>query len=153
MSERDAATVRTVIEVDSEPDYDVEDEADDLDDDVSELSRVAIQVILCAGDGKVDAENALKALHSFDFDRAEELLKSANGHIVDAHNHQTSIIQREAAGEKFENSIIFNHAQDTLMTAMTQVSLSREICALFRLLYERMVTDATGEVDPMDIKE
>lgn len=119
----------------------------DIEEDVPELSRVAIQVILSAGDGKVCAENALKALHAFDFNRADVLIREAEENIVRAHEHQTAIVQREAAGEKFENSIIFNHAQDTLMTAMTQINLSKEICSLFKLLYERCTPTTQDDHD------
>lgn len=99
------------------------------------LAQVAMQVVIDAGDARIASEQALKKLHTFDFAGAEELMKQAARHLQNAHNAQTEIIQSEAAGKKYENSFLFNHAQDTMMTAMTQCNLTKEIIELYRVLY------------------
>lgn len=99
------------------------------------LVQVAMQVVIDAGNARIAAEQALKKLHTFDFAEAEELMTKAAVQLQKAHDAQTEVIQSEAGGTKYENSFIFNHAQDTLMTAMTQCSLTREIIQLYQILY------------------
>lgn len=107
-------------------------------DDLLELAQVAMQVVIDAGDARITSEQALKKLHEFDFAGAEELMKKAFEQLQQAHDAQTGVIQSEAAGKKYENSFIFNHAQDTLMTSMTQCNLTREIIELYKILYQEI---------------
>ncbi len=109
-----------------------------MNEELDELTAVAFQIILKAGDAKVAAEKALKALHQSDFALARACLEKADASLLEAHNAQTDLVQREAAGETFTCSLIFNHAQDTLMTSMTQLSLTREICSLYECLDRRI---------------
>ncbi len=113
------------------------------DDEMPELAVVAFGVIMEAGDAKLAAEKALEKLHEFDFEGADALFVEAAEHLRKAHNAQTEVVQSEISGTKYENSFLFNHAQDTLMTAMTQLTLSKEICALYKILYQKI----TGSQD------
>ena len=106
-----------------------------------ELAQVAMRVVIDAGDAKIAAEQALKKLHAFDFTGAEELMEQAFAQLQKAHDAQTEVIQNEAAGTRYENSFIFNHAQDTMMAAMTQCSLTREIIELYKILYREIHKD------------
>lgn len=117
----------------------------DEDDGISILAQVAMQVVIDAGDARISAEQALKKLHTFDFEEAEKLMKIAFSQLQKAHDAQTEIIQSEASGTKYENSFIFNHAQDTLMTAMTQCNLTREIIELYKILYSEIQKKGTRE--------
>ena len=105
------------------------------DDGLPVLAQVAMQVVIDAGDARILSEQALKKLHTFDFDGAEELMEKAFAQLQKAHNAQTEVIQSEAAGARYDNSFIFNHAQDTMMTVMTQCNLILEIIGLYRVLY------------------
>ena len=105
---------------------------------IDEITSIAFQIIMQAGDARVAADAALKALHSFDFELAKSKMEEASQCLVQAHNIQTDLIQKEAGGEKFDISLIFNHAQDTLMTTMTQCNLTKEICALYEILYHKI---------------
>lgn len=113
-------------------------QTEENDDEMPELAVVAFNVIMEAGDAKLAAEKALEKLHEFDFDAADALFVEAAEHLRKAHNSQTEVVQSEISGTKYENSFLFNHAQDTLMTAMTQLTLSKEICALYKILYEKI---------------
>lgn len=110
----------------------------DEDDGIPMLAQVAMQVVIDAGDARIAAEQALKRLHSFDFAGAEDLMAKAAECLQKAHDAQTEVIQSEAAGTKYDNSFIFNHAQDTMMTAMTQCNLTKEIIELYKILYEEI---------------
>ena len=44
------------------------------------------------------------------------------------------MIQRQAAGEKFEYSLLFVHAQDTLMTIDAELHLFKRLVPVFKAL-------------------
>ena len=88
------------------------------DDD--KVVQVAMQIVISAGDARNAAGKALDCVAAFDFAGATEHMEEANNHICAAHNAQTEMIQSEIAGtETIQPSLLFNHAQDTLMTVMS----------------------------------
>lgn len=103
-----------------------------------EMLKVAMQIIMNAGDARIDSLSALKSLRTFDFEAAKKLLESAQSKILLAHEAQTELIQKEAGGENYENSLLFTHAQDTLMTAKSQVEMSAEVSALVEALFQKI---------------
>lgn len=105
------------------------------EEDLPELATVSMEVILEAGDARIAAQQACEKLRDFDFTAAEQLLETANEHLVKAHASQTDIIQAEASGRKYEPSFLFNHAQDTLMTVMSEYNLTKELVFLYKRLY------------------
>ena len=78
-----------------------------------------------SGDGRVKIDEALDALASGDLTKAETLLKEANDLVVQAHNAQTEVIQSQVSGESMEYSLLFIHAQDTLMTINTELRMAK----------------------------
>ena len=54
-------------------------------------------------------------------------MKKADKEIAEAHRIQTDAIQGEANGEKMEYSVLFTHAQDTLMTIYSEINLANQI--------------------------
>lgn len=103
-----------------------------MEDD--ELSRVAMEVILNAGDGRQCIDQALERLASFDFDAAEACLGEAEAKLLLAHQAQTDTIQRQAAGEDIAYSLLFTHAQDTLMTVSAELHMVQKMMPLVRAL-------------------
>lgn len=83
-----------------------------------DISMVGFDIVAYAGDAKTDLIDALRRAKEGKFDEAEELVKSANESIVDAHNVQTKLLSQEAGGEEMDTTFIMTHAQDTLMTTM-----------------------------------
>ena len=107
------------------------------DDD--RIIKVAMEIVIAAGDARLEAEKALDAVEQFDFDTARKHLEAARENIQKAHNAQTEIIQAEIAGEEsFQPSLLFNHAQDTLMTIITEVNLTEKMVKLFDALNRRL---------------
>lgn len=105
-----------------------------MDEEADELTQVAFQVILNAGDARNCLDKAIDHVANLDFDAAAESMEEADALITKAHNAQTGIIQRQAAGEKFEYSILFVHAQDTLMTIDAQIHLFKKLVPVFKTL-------------------
>ena len=101
--------------------------------------KVAMEIVLAAGDARNKAGKALDCVEAFDFDEARKYLEEARKDILKAHNAQTNMIQAEISGEEtMPPSLLFNHAQDTLMTIMTEVNLTEKMIKLFEKFYKKM---------------
>lgn len=87
------------------------------------MELIIFDIINYGGTAKGLAYEALDASIEKDYEKAEQLLKEADENLVKAHQVQTDIIQAEAAGNKYEVSVLFVHAQDHLMTAIEAKSL------------------------------
>lgn len=91
------------------------------------LIEASMSIILNAGDARVSCKKALDAIAAFDFDKARLYLKDANNKIVLAHKVQTDAISDETKGEKREYSVLFAHAQDTLMTIYSELNIAKQL--------------------------
>lgn len=103
----------------------------------NELISVAMQIILHAGDARVKVTEALQEAKKFDFDKTADLMDEAEKSFVLAHKAQTEIIQNEASGEHYEFSLLFAHAQDTLMTIHSELRMAQEMVDILKILEEK----------------
>lgn len=103
-----------------------------------QIVQTAMKIIINAGDARNLIKEALDAIADQDFDRAAAKISQANGSIKIAHEAQTNMIQSEARGEKLEYSILFCHAQDTLMTVVSEYNLTSQMIKVFKSLSERI---------------
>ena len=62
------------------------------------------------------------------------LLKESEESSLLAHNAQTELLQAEANGDNSNYSIIMVHAQDHLMTAITEKNLIEQIMELRKII-------------------
>src|SRR5690554_3896011 len=100
----------------------------------------AMKIILHAGDARVKCTNALNAISNNNFELAETLIKEASSEITKAHKEQTDAIQDEASGEsESEYSLLFAHAQDTLMTIMSEINIAKQMIKIFKI-YEKRIS-------------
>lgn len=104
----------------------------------TELISAAMGILTYAGDARVDAKKALQAVQAFDFTNAQESIDQAVKNITQAHQAQTQIIQNEARGTKYEYCMLFNHAQDTLMTINSEIELVKELVKTFKVFADAM---------------
>ncbi|MFV0381983.1 MAG: PTS lactose/cellobiose transporter subunit IIA [Breznakia sp.] len=102
----------------------------------NELVEVAMQIILHAGDARIKLEEALKYLKEMDFTKAKEVLIEAEECIRLAHLSQTKVIQDETRGRSYDSSLLFNHAQDTLMTVMSEGKITKQMIEVFEVFYQ-----------------
>lgn len=103
------------------------------------LEQVAMAIVVAAGDARLDANHALDAVEKFDFEEAKEHIKEARVNIAKAHSAQTETMQNEIAqGGNFPPSILFNHAQDTLMTIMSEINMAERMVKLFEIMYKKI---------------
>lgn len=105
-------------------------------EELDELTNVSMKIILHAGDARLKAEEAIELAKQKDINNALILLDEAQIDIRKAHTSQTTIIQNEMSGIKYDISLLFNHAQDTLMTVMSEIKLTRAIIELYEVVLE-----------------
>lgn len=106
--------------------------------DIKELSQVAMEIILHAGNGRNYVEKALIALETnLDYSEYENLMSEANKEIVQAHRAQTDVIQTTIEEENMTFSLLFSHAQDTLMTIVSEYNIAKHLGKLYKVVIER----------------
>ncbi len=99
----------------------------DQNNEKDELISIAMQIILHAGDARNYNSQALDKAIEGNFEEAKRLYELAKMNINKSHLCQTNIIQKEANGHEFPSCLLFNHAQDTLMTINSELLLSEKI--------------------------
>lgn len=85
-----------------------------------------------AGNAKSLAFEALTAIEENDLAGAEKLLHHAKQELSQAHQMQTELIQSELNGTKIEKSLLLIHAQDHLMTAISEHQLIGHLLRIIR---------------------
>jgi|LDZU01.1.fsa_nt_gi PTS system cellobiose-specific IIA component len=98
----------------------------------TEINLIAMQIIVDAGDARLHISNALTAMENNQFDISEENISCAQEKLKSAHVAQTKIIQDEAQGILFPHSLLFTHAQDTLMTIKSDLFLTKHLLNVFK---------------------
>jgi PTS system cellobiose-specific IIA component len=89
-------------------------------------------LILNAGDAKQHIYLALEHAKANNDEACEEEIQLAEKSLNEAHNVQTAWLTQEANGNNSEISALFIHAQDHLMTSITEMNLIKEIIELRR---------------------
>lgn len=99
-----------------------------------QLIEVAMGIILHAGNARNDIKDATEAILAGDMAKADELLSSAKENIRQSHLMQTQIIQAEARGTQHNLSLLFIHAQDTLMTIISEYNITMQFIKMYNNL-------------------
>jgi PTS system cellobiose-specific IIA component len=95
-----------------------------------EMEQIVMQIIIHAGEAKAYSYDALHKASAGDFEASDILIEKANEAISKSHAVQTQLLQKEAEGENIKISMLFIHAQDHLMTAISEKNLIVEIIKL-----------------------
>ena len=103
------------------------------------LDLIAMEIIFHAGNGRFRVIEAFDKTTETDYSTAKHLMDEAYEEIKKAHEVQTKAIQSIAAGElEEEYSVLFSHAQDTLMTVYSEYNVSKRVLELIGNLEERL---------------
>ncbi len=105
----------------------------------------AMGIIMHAGDARLLIYEALTAITENDYEAATEKLKEAQKKMTEAHKIQTDMIQGEARGKSIGYSLLFTHAQDTLMTIYSELNLTKQLCKMFESFEQRISKLEKGE--------
>ncbi len=102
------------------------------------MASIAMQIVIHAGEARnLNMESQDHAAEGL-YDQAEDKLKEAREELRQAHIFQTEVVQSEAGGKKYEYSLLFTHAQDTVMTICTEMNLAKKIISMYRKLDDRI---------------
>ncbi len=107
---------------------------------IDELNEQAMQMIVHAGNGRTLLNKALDALYNGDEDSYQAEMEAAKKEMVLAHNAQTNVLQQTITDEEMRPNILFTHAQDTLMTVMSEINTAKHLAKLYMKIKE--MTDA-----------
>jgi PTS system cellobiose-specific IIA component len=103
-----------------------------------EMNAVAMDIIMQAGDARLCVSEALKAAAAGNYTEMDKSLSEAKQKIAGAHGRQTQIIQGEGEGNSREHTLLFIHAQDTLMTVYSEMNLVRQLKSVFERLENKI---------------
>nr|WP_174520236.1 PTS lactose/cellobiose transporter subunit IIA [Amphibacillus sediminis] len=96
------------------------------------IDRIAFQMISNVGSAKSLVMEALYAAKEGNFTLAEEKLAQAKEYFVEGHKVHATLIQKEAAGDKVDFSLLFMHAEDQLISTETINELVKEMIELYK---------------------
>ncbi|PHM37007.1 PTS lactose/cellobiose transporter subunit IIA [Xenorhabdus innexi] len=100
------------------------------------LIPIAMEIILDAGNAREKSEKAMKYARDGDFENAHLYMDKARRMMLSAHCTQTDVIQKETQGDHLNLSLLFIHAQDTLMTIRSELVMKEEMIALYKLIHD-----------------
>lgn len=98
------------------------------------LESIAFQLISNVGTAKSLVMEALYETKKGNFNQADEKLKESKKYFTEAHKVHSSLIQKEAAGEKIEINLLIAHAEDQLMSTETMTELVKELIEIYQLI-------------------
>ena len=99
---------------------------------MNEMELIAFEIISNVGMAKSLAIEALREAREGNYIVAEDKLEEAKKFLLEGHHAHTSLIQKEATGEKLDFSLIIMHAEDQLISAETIRDLAVEIIAMHK---------------------
>jgi PTS system cellobiose-specific IIA component len=88
-------------------------------------------LVAVSGEARSKAMEAIQLSKSGEYSEARTLITDAANTLRKAHKIQTTLIQEEAGGTKYEVTLLMVHAQDHLMTAMTVKDFASEFIDLY----------------------
>lgn len=117
-----------------------------------EKTNSSMQIILHAGNARTHCMKALEAVESNDFELFDSKMKEAQSEIVKAHRIQTNSITDETNGKKGEYSVLFSHAQDTLMTVYSEINIAKRLKTIF-YQQDKRITALETRLDNLSTRE
>lgn len=94
---------------------------------MEELETIIFNIIIHGGNARALAYEALEKAREADYEEVERLLEECRQEMTLAHNTQTKLVQDEVKGENVKISLLLIHAQDQLMTSMTEQTLIQQM--------------------------
>lgn len=111
-----------------------------------DINVIAMEVIINACKGRDMIEEAISCMMSDQFEEAEKILEEAEEYMLKAHVAQTQTIQSQAGGENMEYSLLFIHAQDTIMTSNSELRMMKRLLPVFKLQTIKVNQLLKGEI-------
>lgn len=97
-----------------------------------DMDVIGFTIISNVGTAKSLVMEALYAAKEGDYTLAEEKLAESKQYFIEGHKVHSTLIQKEASGDKLQVSLILMHAEDQLMSAETISELVKEMIAIYK---------------------
>ncbi|MCH4083533.1 MAG: PTS lactose/cellobiose transporter subunit IIA [Olsenella sp.] len=114
------------------------EDMDDTEEEIDKTTQDAMSILIAAGDARNSVKEAYDAMAEGDFAAAQEKIDEADKQIVEAHHVQTDHIQGVFRGEGEDYSLLFTHAQDTLMTIYSEIITAKRLYTVFSSIDTRL---------------
>ena len=98
---------------------------------------ISFQIISAVGTARSMYVEAIQEEKKGNIQAAKQLIEDGVKVFVDGHHAHASLIQKEAAGEKSEFSLLLMHAEDQLMTTETLKIVAEEFIELYSDKYHQ----------------
>ncbi|MFR1832798.1 MAG: PTS lactose/cellobiose transporter subunit IIA [Lachnospiraceae bacterium] len=106
----------------------------------SMTEKVIMELVVNSGNARSLAMEAIQLAKKRNFQEAENMLENSQKAILKAHEFQTELVSKEAAGEEVETSLIMCHGQDHLMTAMVIIDLAAEFIDVYKSINKNKIS-------------
>lgn len=101
-----------------------------------EFENEIFELISHTGEARANIFNSLEEAKNKDNNKSNELMKLADEQMVIAHNMQTKLIQKDISNGGIQVSLLMVHAQDQLMTAMSEQYLVKKMIEMYEVINE-----------------
>lgn len=101
-----------------------------------EMNEQAMEIIVTAGNGRTLLNQALEGLYEGDEELYNANMEAAKKEMIAAHAAQTKVLQSTVTDEEVKPNILFTHAQDTLMTIMSEMNIAGHLAKIVRMIKE-----------------
>ena len=105
--------------------------------DNERLEEISMLIIANSGAARGSSFEALAAAKRGEYEKAQELMKTADEQFHAAHEAHRGLLAMDANGEIESLSVLITHAQDHLMTSVLAQEMIREIITLHRKLDDK----------------
>ncbi|MDR2662971.1 MAG: PTS lactose/cellobiose transporter subunit IIA [Treponema sp.] len=103
-----------------------------------EMNSLAMEIIMQAGDARLFIARALQAAAEGNFPELDKNIDGARKKLAAAHGMQTEIVQSEGEGKKVNHTLLFIHAQDTLMTIYSELNMVKQLKPVLKRYDDRI---------------
>ncbi|WP_099159663.1 PTS lactose/cellobiose transporter subunit IIA [Virgibacillus ndiopensis] len=100
------------------------------------VEQFSMRIILHAGNAKGFLHEALHDARNGNFDQVDANVKQASTELLEAHKIQTQFMQEDAKDGMERLPVIVVHAQDHLMTVMSEKDLIEEMIEIYRKQFD-----------------
>lgn len=101
-----------------------------------DTEQIIFEIIANAGEARDLAYQALDKVEEA-IQEAKELIEQSESVLNKAHNSQTKLIQSEIRGEEVGGGLLMIHAQDHLMTAVSEHQMIKRMIPIFEKLMNK----------------
>lgn len=96
------------------------------------MELIVFQLITTAGTAKSYYINAIQKAKEGMYGEAEQLIKDGDEIMKQGHDPHADLVQKEAAGEPVQMSLILAHAEDQMMSAEIFKIMAEEMIELYQ---------------------